>query len=79
MLKLLAEMILGGAHHCRPKRENELPQVRLVNHRTATELMAEYSLDCPSEQLMMAFGLHRAITTVSHSPCSRWLYVARQE
>lgn len=37
VLKLLAEMILGGVPHYRPKRENELPLVRLVNHRTATE------------------------------------------
>lgn len=80
-------MILGGAHHYRPKSKNELPYVELVNHRTATELMAEYSLDCQSEQLKTASGLHRAITTMnrielfcywavgkygSHSPCSRW-------
>lgn len=88
------KITLGGMHHCRPKTGNELPWVRLVNHSSATELIAEYSLDYQSEQLKMASGLHRAITTINtnwafncwaeseyenHSPCCKRLYVARQE
>lgn len=65
VLKLLAKMILGGVLHYGPKRENELPLVRIVNHRTATELMAGYSVDCQSEQLKMASGLCRAVTTMN--------------